>query len=494
MNIPPAHQIDFYKSGHIYQYVKDTGLVFSNLTPRSSRIEGVNEVVFFGLQYFIKEYLMGQWQRNFFDKPYEEVQAEYSNRMDSGLGAGSVGTQHIMALHDLGYLPIEIRAVKEGYKIPLRCPMFVIWNTKPEFYWLTNYLETIMSAVIWGGCTSATIANEYKKILEGYANETGGNMEFVSFQGHDFSMRGMFGLEAACISGAAHLLSFVGTDSVPAIDFIEKYYSEKNVNEPAYERPLIGCSVPATEHSVMCLGGDDGERETIKRLITEVYPSGIVSIVCDTWDFWDVITNILPSLKAEIMARDGKVVVRPDSGDPANIICGEDNMMKPQHVMKGAVECLYEVFGGTINEKGYKELDSHIGIIYGDSITLNRAYDICERLRKKNFASTNVVLGIGSYTYQHTTRDTFGFAIKATYAEVDGKPMNIYKSPKTDDGTKNSAKGLIAVCRHPNGSWEMKEEVSWDSVRNCDLELVYRDGQLVRDMSISDVREALRRS
>lgn len=487
MNIFPPHQIDFYKSGHIYQYPKGTELVFSNFTPRSSRIEGVNNVVFFGLQYFIKEYLLDQWQRNFFDKDWLFVEQEYLDRMNGSLGMYSVNAEHLKELHELGYLPIEIRAIKEGYSVPLRCPMFVIWNTLPKFYWLTNYLETIMSSVLWGACTSATIANEYRKILEAFANETGGNMGFVPIQGHDFSMRGMFGLEAACISGAGHLLSFIGTDSVPAIDFIEKYYSLHNSDE------VIGGSVPATEHSVMCLGGDDGELETIRRLITETYPQGIVSIVCDTWDFWKVITEYLPALKKEIMEREGTVVIRPDSGDPADILCGEDNMMKPQHVMKGAVECLYDIFGGTITGRGYKQLDQHIGLIYGDSITLDRCYDICERLKQKNFASTNVVFGIGSYTYQYTTRDTFGFAIKATYAEVNGKPMNIYKSPKTDDGTKNSAKGLISIDREDDGSWSMYEEAEWNDVKNCAFELVYKDGVLVRNVSISDVREALRR-
>jgi nicotinamide phosphoribosyltransferase len=496
MKISPMNQIDFYKSGHIYQYPDNTQLVFSNFTPRSSRVDGVNDVVFFGLQYFIKEYLMNQWQKDFFDKPWMLLEMEYLDRMNGSLGMDSVGADHLKALHDLGYLPIEIRAVKEGYSVPLRCPMFVIWNTKPEFYWLTNYLETIISSVVWGACTSATMANEYRKILEAYADMTGGDMKFVPFQGHDFSMRGMFGLEAACISGAAHLLSFTGTDSVPAIDFVEHYY------ECDDHEKMIGGSVPATEHSVMCLGGDDGEIETIRRLITKTYPSGVVSIVCDTWDFWKVITEYLPALKDEIMARDGKVVVRPDSGDPADILCGDtsasgspfkvNNHHSDSPEYKGAVECLYEIFGGTITEKGYKQLDSHIGLIYGDSITIDRCRDICERLAVKNFASTNVVFGIGSFTYQYTTRDTFGFAIKATYAEVDGKPMNIYKSPKTDDGTKNSAKGLIAIYRWENGTWSMQEEAKWEDVKNCAFELVYRDGALHRNNSLCEVREALR--
>ncbi len=490
MDIFPPHQIDFYKSGHIYQYPEGTELVFSNFTPRASRMEGVDEVVFFGLQYFIKEYLLDQWQRNFFDKD-KSVIFEYKRRMDGGLGEDIVGIEHLMDLHELGYLPIEIRALKEGSRVPLRIPMFVIWNTKPEFFWLTNYLETIMSAVLWGPCTSATIADQYRGVLESYAYRTVGDMSFVPVQGHDFSCRGMYGLEASAMSGAAHLLSFTGTDTVPAIDFIEQYYGAERHEDP------LGMSVPATEHSVMCLGGDDGELETIRRLITETYPSGIVSIVCDTWDFWKVITEYLPALKDEIMARDGTVVIRPDSGDPVEIICGNAQFHEQGNIStaekKGAVECLWDTFGGTTTERGFKQLDSHIGLIYGDSITIDRCRDICSRLSYKGFASTNVVFGIGSYTYQYNTRDTFGFAIKATYAEVYGKPKNIFKKPKTDDGTKNSAKGLIAVYNGKHEWFSMKEEATWDEVKNCALELVYRDGALIRNESIDEIRKTLRR-
>lgn len=514
MEIDPLHQIDFYKSGHVYQYPENTELVFSNLTPRTSRMPEVDRVVFFNLQYFIKEYLMEQWQKNFFDRDLTEIILAFQNRMDKALGAGKVGTMHIEALHHLGYLPLEIRAVKEGSRVNLRVPMMVMWNTNPDFEWLTNYLETIMSTVVWGGCTSATMANEYRKIMEEWAEKTVGNTDFVDFQGHDFSCRGMFGFEAGVMSGAAHLLSFKGTDTVGAIDFIEKYYSLNDSDE------LIGCSVPATEHSVMCLGGDgEDEYETIHRLITEVYPTGPISIVCDTWDFFKVLTETLPRLKHIIMARNGTVIIRPDSGDPADIVCGtvgarhdqggvevvansQANIDKGGNYYKdfnntpeekGAVECLWETFGGTLTEKGYKQLDPHIGLIYGDSITLDRCRDICTRLERKGYASTNLVFGIGSYTYQYTTRDVFGFAVKATYAEVDGKGVEIYKKPKTDDGTKNSAKGLTAVHMASDGNFYMHDQSTWDHVKNCALELVYRDGVLIRNEDISDIRETLRR-
>ena len=210
---------------------------------------------------------------------------------------------------------------------------------------------------------------------------------------------------------------------------------------------MIGGSVPATEHSVMCMGTKDNEIGTFERLITELYPTGIVSIVSDTWDFWQVITEYLPQLKSRIVARDGKVVIRPDSGDPVKIIVGDKDAVPGSPEYKGAIECMWEVFGGTVTEKGYKLLDSHIGLIYGDSITLQRQEAILGGLKEKGFASFNVVLGIGSFTYEYVTRDTYGFAMKATYGEVNGEPRNIFKDPKTDDGTKKIRKRLTGSLR-----------------------------------------------
>ena len=206
---------------------------------------------------------------------------------------------------------------------------------------------------------------------EKYANETvGSDHGFIPWQGHDFSFRGMSGIEDAIMSGAGHLLSFAGTDTIPAIDFLETFYNAD------CEKELIGGSVPATEHSVMCMGTKDNEIETFARLINVIYPKGIVSIVADTWDFWKVITEFLPLLKQQIIARDGQVVIRPDSGDPVKIIIGDAEAEKGSPAFKGAIECMWEVFGGTITDKGYKLLDQHIGLIYGDGITMERQQQI----------------------------------------------------------------------------------------------------------------------
>lgn len=486
--ISPVLLKDGYKVGHKFQYPQGTTLVYSNLTPRKSRNADMQEIIFFGLQYFIKEYLIRQFEEAFFNLPKAEVMAAYKRRMDNYLGKDSISYDHIAALHDLGYLPLEIKALPEGTLVPMRIPVFTIKNTVPEFFWLTNMLETLLSAITWKPCTSATTAFQYLRTFTRFANDTVGNdAGFVPWQGHDFSFRGMSGIEDAVMSGAGHLLSFAGTDTIPAIDFLETYYNAD------CEQELIGGSVPATEHSVMCMGTQGDEIGTFERLITEIYPHGIVSIVSDTWDFWKVITEFLPQLKDKILARNGKVVIRPDSGDPVKIIVGDEDAIPDSPEYKGAVTCMWETFGGTITDKGFKLLDSHIGLIYGDSITLERQQAILEGLKQKGFASYNVVLGIGSYTYEYVTRDTFGFAMKATYGEVNGVGRDIFKDPKTDDGTKKSAKGLMQVYKNEmTGKLELKDQCTWEEEKEGELKTIFKDGKLVVDWRLSEIRERVR--
>lgn len=484
--ISPIFLKDFYKTDHRSQYQPGTTMVSSNFTPRGSRVPGSNHVVFFGLTYFIKEYLIDAFQTEFFDQPKEEVLMKYKRIMDHTLGPDSVEIHHLSDLHDLGYLPIRIKALKEGALVPVRVPMFTIVNTKSDFYWVTNFIETLVSNIIWMPTTSATTSNLYKNILEKYADLTGGIKELIQWQAHDFSMRGMAGIEAACLSGAAHLLSFTGTDTIPAINFLEEYY---NAN---VEKELVGGSVRATEHSVMCMGGKEGEYETYHRLLTETYPTGIVSVVSDTYDLWNVITNFLPRLKDVILAREnGKLVIRPDSGDPIKIICGDPDAEpgSPEH--KGVVELLWEVFGGEINKKGFKQLHPSIGCIYGDSITLERCEAICRGLMKKKFSSTCAVFGIGSYTFQYVTRDTYKSAMKATYGEIKGVPREIFKDPATDNGTKKSAKGLLQVLKDKNGIYYLRDQVTKEEESTGELKVVFEDGKLIKDYTLQEIRDNL---
>lgn len=383
---------DGYKLDHRRQYPEGTEYVYSNWTPRSCQYfpEAEEGVVVFGIQYFIKEYLLDRMNKEFFNRSKEEAITSFARRINTFLGPNQVGTKHIEDLYDLGYLPIEIKALPEGTLCPIRVPALTFVNTKPEFFWLTNYFETLISTTLWLPMTSATSARLYKKELLRHAKKTGfENQPGLDFLCHDFSMRGMAGIEAAIMSGMAHMTSFTGSETIPAIQAIEEYY-DANV-----ETELVAGTVPATEHSVMCAGGMDDEFGTFKRLITEIYPTGIVSIVSDTWDFWQVITEYMPKLKDTIMSRDGRVVIRPDSGDPVKIICGDPEADPNSPEYKGAYQLLGEIFGTTVNEKGYKVLDTHIGLIYGDSITLERQKQIYAQLEEKGYAATNLVLGIG---------------------------------------------------------------------------------------------------
>jgi nicotinamide phosphoribosyltransferase len=572
----PLLLVDSYKIHHTRMYPEGMTKLYSNFTPRKSRIAGIDKVVVFGIQHFVLEYLIKKFNEEFFKYTIEEKKAfpeacalgkeDIFNQYKKHC---NVDTKHIEALWDLGYLPIEIKALDEGTLCPIGVPMLTITNTHPDFGWLVNYLETLISCMLWQPITSATIAHEYKKILNKYAIETTGSTEGVQWQGHDFSMRGMSSVESSILSGMGHLISFTGTDTIPAIYQLESSYNAKG---------LIGASVPATEHSVMCMGTKESEINTFKRLLN-LYPTGILSVVSDTWDLWKVCTEYLPQLKEQILSRDGKLVIRPDSGNPVDIICGKiSNTLKSikeieqflrefywentnnkkyfiyedgiysverddldesvreygieqmfefskntqlhdiimggrySHInkenisiseSKGVIELLWDIFGGTINEQGYKVLDSHIGAIYGDSITLERAKQICERLKAKGFASTNIVLGIGSYTYQYNTRDTFGFAMKATYGEIfhnntnrctcknnekispcdcQLEPREIFKDPITDDGTKKSKKGLLSI---PNtlkeGKIWVKDQCTWEEEGKGQLRTVFKDGKLIKN-------------
>lgn len=488
-NTPITLLADFYKLSHRKQYPQGTTKVYSTLTPRSNKYAPYSdEIVWFGLQYFIKEYLIDRFNKDFFSKPKDEVISEYSRLVEFSLGKQYAETKHIEELHDLGYLPIKISTLPEGSLVPMRVPVMTIENTHDNFFWLTNFLETILSTSIWLPTTSATLAYSYRKVLNDYAIKTTGSTSGVEFQGHDFSMRGMSSEQSATVSGAGHLLSFKGTDTIPSILFLEKYYNGN------IEKSLIGASIPATEHSVMCSYGQENEKDLLTHLLTEVYPTGLFSAVCDTWDFWKLVSEYLPELKETIMSRDGKLVIRPDSGNPVDIICGTvlNGGKTPEE--KGLVEVLYEIFGGQINELGFKVLDSHIGAIYGDSITLEIAKEICEKLYKKGFATTNVVFGIGSYSYQYATRDTFGFAVKATYAIVNNEERMLFKDPKTDSGIKKSQKGLVVVNKDNNGKFFFEDNFvdndEYKSKTNL-LETVFVNGKLIKETSLDEIRTKL---
>jgi nicotinamide phosphoribosyltransferase len=498
MKMNPLMGTDGYKTGHHLQYPQGTSLVYSNFTPRSNKYapKGCEDVVSFGQQMTMMQ-IHESFHNEFFSRPKDEVCGEMKKELSLYLNT-DYDVSHFEKLHDLGYLPIHVKAIKEGTLVPMKVPVLTIYNTLPEFYWVTNYLETILSNLLWKPMTSATIARQYRKILTKWQEKTDKERAwFIDWQGHDFSMRGMDSVDATISSGLGHATSFLGSDSLPVISGARHYYGADSV--------VVG-SVNATEHSVMCSGKKDDEVGTFSRLM-KTFPKGILSIVSDTWDLWKVCTHHIVVLKDEIMARDGKVVIRPDSGDPVDIVCGtirwenkeewekDHATCKANPEEKGVIELLWDVFGGTINEQGYKVLDPHIGAIYGDSITLDRAEEICSRLEAKGFASTNIVLGVGSFTYQYNTRDTFGFAMKATYVEVDGEGRDIFKSPVTDDGTKKSATGLLVVHKNPEtGKYQLQDKVTWEQEGEGELHTIYKDGVFENVTTLETIRENLKKS
>lgn len=579
--VPAGLNADAYKSGHIYQYPSATEYLMFNLTPRSNKWFNsplaIDGVVAFGIQRFVKDYLIDHWNTTFFERDKKEAIDEILEVMNGVLGKDAIGREHWEALHDLGYLPVEVYAVEEGTVVPMRVPMIVFQNTVSGFHWVAGYLEDAFSAEIWKACTIATIALHYKRICKKWADLTCDNDLHLPYQCHDFAMRGMSGFTDDAFNAVGHLTSFKGTDSFPTV------YTAKRIYGQSYPISDIGSSVPATEHSVMCAniaweGGNElieeerrfkGELQTFRRFLTETYPTGIASVVSDTYNFWRTVSEILPALRKEIMERDGKLVIRPDSGDPVHIVTGykaihlecakkayyehlskleaSDTMLnavlnmklenisygiagwllsegyemvvdredfevadtvmlknaymvgsanvvtRPVAEIDGAIKTLYNIFGGTINSKGFKVLDEHIGLIYGDSITLERANEILKRLYEMGFASSNVVFGVGSYTYQYMTRDTFAFAVKATLASIGGKEIMLAKDPKTDSGVKKSAFGGV-VPMWDGDKLKAVDGYGFQSFADalehpaCALRLVFSDSEQFGYTTLGDIR------
>ena len=583
--INPLLLTDSYKLGHADQYPEGTEFIYSNFTPRSKKYAYDNflkylspkdqKIVVFGLQAVLIE-MKQIWDNGFFKRPKEEVVNEFLTFIQPYMPQAYLDKmkKRVEELHDYGKLPIKVNALPEGSLVDEKIPVFTVVNTKKQFYWITNYLETWLSANLWKPMVSASIARTYRHIIKEFANKTGIAQspewkDFINWQGHDFSMRGMSGIYDARSTGVGHLTSFYGSDTLISAKYAQEMYGFGLSKDYLY-----AASVPATEHSVMCVGSSvgvsndgNGEFNLFKRLITETYPDGIVSIVSDTWDYWKVVTDYTVKLKDTILKRNGKLVIRPDSGNPVRILAGyrvfktytvnknsqdfdladyfeqwelkqlykftsecsyderliievkcKDQVSKyyeiignsykevEEHEVLGSVQVLWNIFGGTetvgSGNKMYKTLDSHIGLIYGDSITPAVCYEILSRLYEKGFSSANVVFGIGSYTYNYHTRDTFGLAMKATYGVVNGVGCNVMKSPKTDKNQlKKSAIGLLRVTKKADGKNDkfvledgldipVEELLTYDQ---GELKTVFKDGEFIQEnlTNLQEIRNKL---
>ena len=478
---------DFYKAVHSEMLNPGMTKSVSYYTPRKSRVNRWPKVVNFGLQMFIKNWLIDEFNENFFNRPEDEVVAEYKRVLDNAMGKDIYDINKVRKLHKLGYLPIEIISIPEGVEVPMRCPIFGITNTHDEFAWLPQALESLISAEVWYPMITATVGHTYRQIVDKYYDLTcDDNIPHRRALGN-FDFRGDMGVDAALKAAAGWLMSFVNTATVPAIPFMEQMYNCNCTKEE------VGFGAVSTEHFVMCsnFAADGDERTFLKRLLTELYPNTSFSCVCDSYDYWNVVENILPSLKDEIMAHNGCFLVRGDSGDCVDVVT--------KTVFK-----LWELFGGTVNTKGYKVLDPHVKALYGDSITVERAEKIYQILMENGFAASNVSLGVGSFSMhcieedgmlKPFTRDTFSSCIKACDAIINGKEYPIFKDPKTDretgDGFKKSQRGACRVFLK-DGELTYEDGLTYEeSLKNNIMRPVFRDGELLVDYTIKQVRNQL---
>ena len=464
-------------------YPQNQEELVSYLTPRKAMSEYFPRMVVYGLQPFLKD--MNEAFEAFFYETIEQVMFEYDHYIGAHLGLDNVARDRIVELHELGYLPLEIRALPEGSIVNMGVPIVEMRNTHPRFAWLVQWVECLLQTEVWPMCAYATVGWEYHKVAAKYYGMTCPEADpFMAMA--DFGFRGMSCLEDATRCSASWLLSFNKTSTIPALPYLDDYYDADCVKNK------IGIGAVSTEHSVMAANYaiDGDEISFVKRMLTEIYPNTSFSMVSDTYDYWNMVNNIIPACKAEILAHNGKLLIRPDSGDMVSITIG-------------TIQKLWDEFGGTVNEAGYKVLDPHIGLIYGDGCTLNKVTEIYETLAQLGFAATNVVFGVGAFCFHALfspdnkftvlTRDTWGMAMKATYGVFGGKEVPIYKDPKTDNGLKKSQKGCCAIGYLP----EEKTYFCYDGhnkwVKDEDTELksIYKDSCFIKEQTFQEIRARL---
>ena len=474
---------DSYKQCHPKMYPDNQEYLVSYLTPRKAMNKDFPKMVVYGVQPFIID-MMDAFD-DFFSADLDWVMYDYDHYIDAHLGLGNVARDRIVELHELGYLPLEIRALPEGTVVDMGVPIVEMRNTHPRFAWLVQWVECLLQTEVWPMCAYATVGYEYHKVAEKWYSKTApGANPFMAMA--DFGFRGMSCLEDATRCSASWLLSFNKTSTIPALPYLDDYYSADCAKNG------IGIGAVSTEHSVMAANFaiDGDEISFVKRMLTEIYPNTSFSMVSDTYDYWNMVDNIIPACKEEILAHNGKLLIRPDSGDMVEITIN-------------TIEKLWDTFGGTVNEAGYKVLDPHIGLIYGDGCTLNKVAEIYKLLAMMGFASTNVVFGVGAFcfhalfspdnTFTVLTRDTWGMAMKATWGMFGGKEVPIYKDPKTDNGLKKSQKGCCAIEYDVSGErFTCRDGFhEWVSDDDTLLLTVFEDGAMPKEQTFQEIRARL---
>ncbi|XP_033744427.1 nicotinamide phosphoribosyltransferase-like [Pecten maximus] len=447
---------DSYKVTHHKQYPANTTVVCSYFESRGGKFQ---EIVFFGLQYIIKRFLEGTVVTR---EKIEEAKALYNEHFGHDY-FNEEGWNYILEKHE-GKLPMRIKAVPEGSVVPYKNVLFTVENTDPKCFWLTNYFETLLVQV-WYPMTVATNSRYQKEIIAKYLDETADSMEGLPFKLHDFGFRGSTSVESAGIGGAAHLVNFMGTDTIAAIATARRFYG----------CDMAGFSIPAAEHSTITTWGKDGELEAFRNMLTK-FPNGPMACVSDSYDIWNACEKVWgEELKDEIIERGksgGVLVVRPDSGVPEEVVVKVLNILGNQ-------------FGTTTNTKGYKMLPPYLRVIQGDGICYESLGEILEAMKKVGWSSDNLTFGSGGALLQRLDRDTQKCAYKCSYAVIAGKEVNVFKAPITDSG-KKSKKGRLTL-EFENGHYETKEEGKGNPIMDA-LVTVFENGKLLKDYSFDEVR------
>ncbi|RAW02333.1 nicotinate phosphoribosyltransferase [Pseudochryseolinea flava] len=458
---------DAYKYAHHKLYMPGTTKIYSYLESRGGIFD---ETVFFGLQYFLEHYLAGQ--------AFTKVDLDQAEEILHGVfGRGDIFNrsifEHILQTHG-GHLPIRIKAVPEGMAIPVSNVLMTIENTDPKCYWLTNFLETLLMQV-WYPSTVATLSRAVRKIVAQNFEETADDTSYenIDFVLNDFGFRGVSSVESAGIGGAAHLLNFRGSDTVYASQFAKRYYNTQQV---------YGLSVPATEHSIMTLLGEEGEAAILQHVFN-AYPTGILSCVSDSYNIFNTVENYWGSqFKQQILERDGRLVIRPDSGDPVK------TLLK-------VFDILFEKFEFHVNSKGYKVLPPQLRVIQGDGIDIDSIPIIYDALKKNKISGENLVLGMGGALLQKVNRDTQKFALKCSFAEINNQGVNVMKKPleMNEHGDiiksfKASKTGKLKLIKQDN----QFKTVGMDQDGEDVLQTVFENGVLKKSHTFESIRDRAR--
>ena len=482
-NISFMLMADTYKNTNPDALPKGLTKLTSYITPRKSMFKNLDKIVFFGLQGFIKEFLIDLVNDTFFNRDKDEVVAEYKMYLDTQIGEQSYDLNRIEKLWDLRYLPVEIKSLPEGSKVNVGVPCIELTNTHTDFAWVVQWIECILQSEIFGTCNWATMAYEYRKLANEFYEKTT-YVENPAMSMADFGFRGL-GVNNGIRASSSWLLSFNKTSTIPAMQYIDKMYNAECAENN------IGIGAVSLEHATVCsnLAVCETEENLLRRLLTDTYKNTSFSYVSDSFDYWELINSTLPKLKDEILNHNGKFLVRPDSGDIVEISVK-------------TVQKLWEIFGGSINIKGYKELNPKIGIIYGDGCQYSKIKEIWTQLKELGFAANTILFGVGAFSFTAMctpedgmvclTRDTFGFAMKSTDCIINVKEYTIHKDPKTDkNNLKKSHKGLCYVTKE-NDEFICYDGYTSETIpENNLLQPVFKDGRLLKEYTFEEIRDRL---